>query len=83
MNTEIELVIKKIKKYQDKLASLQSECLHENVNAFYGSNTGGYDPDDNMYWVTVKCLNCDKSMWFDSVEDEFNYSKFGKFVKLH
>lgn len=83
MNDEIELVIKKIKKYQDKLTSLQSKCLHENVDACYGSNTGGYDPNDDIYWVTVKCLNCDKSMRFDSVKDEFKYRKFGKFVKRH
>ena len=80
MNTKVESVIKKIKKYNEQLKVLQSECPHENVSAFYDASSGNFDPMDDKYWLEVTCKDCDRHMSFDSTEDPDNYRKFSKFV---
>jgi hypothetical protein len=73
MSQEILKLQKQITTIQSKIAAIQKSCQHENNEAEYGSNTGNYDPSSDCWWIFVKCLDCDKRMRFDSVDDSDLY----------
>ena len=82
MNTKIKKYLKVIEKSNLEIKKIQSICPHSDVHAKYESNTGNFDPMDDIWWITVKCLDCDKYMSFDSVVNQEEYRKFSKFVKI-
>jgi hypothetical protein len=62
--------ITKIKKYKEKINDLyskideiQEKCIHEHKNVIDKSDTGNYDPSEDIYWSEFKCLDCGKSWW--------------------
>lgn len=67
LNARIAAAEKEIKK-------LKKNCKHENVDIEYGGNTGNYDLYE-LYWVNVRCPDCDLYDSFDTEKhpDEYNY----------
>jgi hypothetical protein len=65
-----------ISKAYQKIKDLQKSCPHKNVNAAYKSDTGNYDPSEDIYWVEVSCLDCGKFMSFDSKRDNKKYRSY-------
>jgi len=68
-------ILKEIVKLRNRIAKLQKECPHENVVVTPGSNTGNYDLTE-IYWVDVKCFDCDIWERYDSEDDPKEYRKY-------
>ena len=50
----------KIKQLQEDIKSIQSKCKHPKkfVTKKYCSNTGNYDPSQDVYWIEYHCDRC-------------------------
>lgn len=56
----VEKIKKEINRRQLRLDGLQSRCPHTSIEKLAYSNTGNYDPNDNYYWYTCYCPDCEK-----------------------
>ena len=59
--TKIERQIYLLKR---DLENLQEECIHEHKRIEHKSDTGNYDPSDDIYWVEHECFDCGK-FWME------------------
>lgn len=66
----IELKQKKIEDCKLDILKLQKICPHNNLEYIHGSNTGNYDPTQDIYWVEYRCNIC-KKHWTE-YDDEIN-----------
>jgi len=56
---ERERIRKNIYKWEKKLEELQHNiCSHPNKETRADSNTGNYDPSEDLYWYVHKCPDC-------------------------
>lgn len=76
MNYKVEKILKNMNILRCALQKEQNICSHNDVKVEKNSNTGNYDPNDNQYWINVKCLDCGKYMIFDSEKDREEYLKY-------
>jgi len=56
----------KLNKVQEDILKLQAECTHVNVTQSKGSTTGGFDPNNDSFWIDHTCPDCGK-MWTDYI----------------
>ena len=62
-----------ISKLQKELRDEQSKCSHTQVIYENTSSTGNYDPNDDSYTNHVTCIDCGKTMMFDSEKESLDY----------
>lgn len=84
MNTRIKIntLIKKLQKVNSEITNLQSTCTHENFTGEYKADTGNWCQSDDSYWISAKCLDCDKSLYADSRKDYELYRKLSMSGKI-
>ena len=73
---EKSVAYKRVVEAEDCLLELKllCKCEKEYCTITYGSNTGNYDPCNDMYWKDVECHICGKKKsYFDDEEMYNNY----------
>lgn len=74
-------LIRQINELKEELSKHQSKCQHTKGTFEYGSNTGNWCPDDDVYWITAECEIC-KKRW-RSYSEEKEYRELPKkFTKI-
>lgn len=74
--------VDRIKAMQERLRQewqiLQNECTHENFTGKYGANTGNWCEQDDTYWITCKCPDCEKNWTVYDEEDKEEYRRLSR-----
>lgn len=63
---------------ENKIEELKNSCNHRNRIQNYTSNTGNLDPNDDVYWKNIKCLDCGKAISVSSNNKCYNMDKIDK-----
>ena len=85
MSIEAELEKRKIKAKKKieagiaELAKLRDECPHPGLTGNYNSNTGNWCPQDDAYWLELRCPLCEKYWTVQSTDPEYRTIKFTEF----
>jgi hypothetical protein len=71
---EVKTVYSIIAAAQKTLLDIQLNCPHppETLRKEYESNTGGYDPSDDCYWVKFDCYICGKHWTAKAGTEEYH-----------
>jgi hypothetical protein len=64
---EVRMVCTRIKEITNSVPP----CPHDNYKLEYETNSGGYDPMSDMYWVNFTCLDCGKWESIDSSDPRY------------
>jgi hypothetical protein len=78
MKRSVKSLLKQITDLEFRLKRIQDKCKHEHFESANTGLTGNFCPDDDRFYVSVKCLDCDKRMTFWSDKNPEEYRKFLK-----
>lgn len=53
----------------------QKECKHEKLYKWYTADTGNWCPNDDVYYVSVFCNECDSSWEADTISSPSEYGR--------
>lgn len=67
----VEHLMSKVKEYQERIAKHQEQCKHEVVNGEYRADTGNWCKEDDSYWISAVCLDCQKHIYATSDTEEY------------
>lgn len=56
-----------------KIIKLQAICPHDAIEGEYGGSTGNYDPSSDCYYITARCLVCDKRLFAEEGSDLYKF----------
>lgn len=78
LNNLIQTLEQKTKKFNKKtellrkrIEEIKASCPHKRFVYKYGSNTGNYCPQDDVYWIDIECLDCGKRHTVYDRDEEF------------
>lgn len=67
----VEHLMNKIEDYQMRISKHQDNCKHEVVKGEYKADTGNWCKEDDSYWISAVCLDCQKHIYAPSGTDEY------------
>lgn len=79
---QVKSAKKIIRRLNEEIVQLQNNCPHDKKIGTYGANTGNWCKSDDDYWISVTCLDCEKSYTIYHSEDPNKYKNFdGEIVR--
>ena len=73
IKSKIEILQSDIAKMQAEIVAIRNQCQHENLTGKFGADTGNWCPDDDSYWVSLKCEDCGKQWTEDQADTNYVY----------